>query len=157
MSLRFIINAQRMNGVSIRDAGTAPTADEFSERFAGCKIMSLMDFFSGYDQITLHEDSRDMTAVMTPIALLRSCTLVQGATNSVAVFQRTMTKILRDHWPHTMPFLDDVTSGGPKTDYGGEEALPGVRRYVLEHIQQLDRVLADIERAGGTVSGLKCY
>lgn len=155
--LRFINNAQHMNKVSLRDAGTPPTADEFSERFAGCKIMSLMDFFSGYDQITLHEDSRDMTAVMTPIGLLRSCTLVQGATNSVAVFQRTMMKILKDHWPHTLPFLDDVTCGGPKTDYEGEEALPGVRRYVLEHIQQLDAVLADVERAGGTVSGLKCY
>jgi hypothetical protein len=68
-----------------------------------------------------------------------------------------MTKILRDYWPHTLPFLDDVTSGGPKTDYNGEEALPGVRRYILEHIQQLDGVLADIERAGGTVLGTKCY
>jgi hypothetical protein len=56
-----------------------------------------------------------------------------------------------------MPFLDDVTSRGPKTDYGGEETLLGVRCYVLKHIQQLDRVLADIKRAGGTVSGLKCY
>ncbi|RYN41671.1 hypothetical protein AA0114_g10630 [Alternaria tenuissima] len=56
-----------------------------------------------------------------------------------------------------MLFVDDITSGGPKTDYQGEESLPGVRRYVLEHIQQLDHVLAGIERAGGTVNGKKCY
>jgi hypothetical protein len=59
--------------------------------------MSLINFFSGYNQITLHKESRDITAVITPIGLLQSCTLVQGATNSVAVFQRTITKILRDH------------------------------------------------------------
>ena len=35
--------------------------------------------------------------------------------------------------------------------------MPGVRRYVYKHILQLDRVLADIERAGGTVSSKKCY
>lgn len=154
---RLVQNAVHMNKVSRRDANLPPTADEFSEKFAGCKILSLMDMFSGYDQITLHPDSRDMTAIHTPIGLLRSCTMVQGATNSVAAFQRIMMKILRDHSPHTMPFIDDVTAGGPKTDYGGEEALPGVRRFVLEHVQQLDQVLADIERAGGTVSGKKCY
>ncbi|RAQ98663.1 putative gag-pol poly protein [Stemphylium lycopersici] len=155
--VRWISNAQRLNSVTLRDANLPPTADEFSERFAGCKIISLMDLFSGYDQITLHPDSRDMTAFQTPIGLIRSCTMVMGATNSVAAFQRVMTKILKDHWPETMPFVDDITSGGPKTDYQGEESIPGVRRYVLEHIQQLDRVLADIERAGGTVNGKKCY
>jgi hypothetical protein len=155
--VRFINNAQKMNSVTIRDANLPPTADEFSERFAGCKIMSLMDLFSGYDQITLHPDSRDMTAFQTPVGLIRSCTMVMGATNSVAAFQRVMMKILKDHWPHTMAFIDDITSGGPKTDYGGEESFPGVRRYVLEHMKQLDSVLADIERAGGTVSGKKCY
>lgn len=154
---RLVDNAQHLNRVTRRDANMAPTADEFSERFAGCLIISLMDYFSGYDQYTLHEDSRDMTAIHTPVGLLRHCTLVQGATNSVAAFQRANTKILRDHWRHTLPFMDDITSGGPRTDYGGEEALPGVRRYVLEHIVQLDKVLADIERAGATVSGKKCY
>ena len=34
-------------------------------------------------------------------------------------------------------------------------AIPGVRIYILEAIQSLDEVLADIERAGTTVSGFK--
>jgi hypothetical protein len=154
---RMILNAQHMNKVSFRDANLAPTADEFSERFAGCRIISLMDLFSGYDHMTLHPDSRDMTAFQTPVGLLRSCTMVQGATNSVGAFQRVVMRMLKDHWPDTQPFIDDITSGGPKTDYGGEEVLPGVRRYVMEHMQQLDKVLSDCERAGATVSGKKCY
>jgi hypothetical protein len=154
---RMINNAQHMNRVTLRDANLAPTADEFSERFAGCQIVSLMDLFSGYDHVMLHKDSRDMTAFQTPVGLVRSCTMVQGATNSVAAFTRVVSRVLKAHWPWTIPFIDDITSGGPKTDYNGEEALPGIRRYVLEHIQQLDRVLADIERAGATVSGKKCF
>ena len=44
---------------------------------------------------------------------------------------------------------------GPKTTYDDAEILPGVRCYVMEHIQNLDVVLADIERAEATVSGEK--
>ena len=41
--------------------------------------------------------------------------------------------------------------------YNREESLPGVRRYILEHIIQLDRVLANLERARYTVLGVKSY
>ena len=34
-------------------------------------------------------------------------------------------------------------------------AIPGVRLYILEAIQSLDKVLADIERAGGTILRFK--
>jgi hypothetical protein len=54
-------------------------------------------------------------------------------------------------------FVDDIGVKGSKTPYGDAEVpgLPGVRRYVLEHLQNLDKVLADIERAGATISGEK--
>lgn len=80
-------------------------------------------------------------------------TLTQGATNSVAQFQRIVAKILQAHC--ALPFIDDIGVKGPKTDYGGEEILPDIRRFVLEHIQWLDRVLADLEHAGCTISGAK--
>ena len=56
-----------------------------------------------------------------------------------------------------MPFIDDIIVGGPKIDYRGEEALLRVRRFVLEHIMQLDGVLANIKRANAIVSSKKCY
>ena len=33
-----------------------------------------------------------------------------------------------------MPFLDNIRVKGPYTDYDREEALPGIQRYILEHI-----------------------
>ena len=66
-------------------------------------------------------------------------------------------KILKDYQPHTMPFLNDITTRGPKTNYGGKEAQLGMRRFILEHIMQLDRVLADIKRANRIVSRKKCH
>jgi hypothetical protein len=56
-----------------------------------------------------------------------------------------------------MPFLDDIGVKGPKSRYNEEKApnLPRVRRFVMEHIQNLDTVLADLERAGAIMSAEK--
>lgn len=154
---RLINAAIPMNRVTIRDANLPPSSDEYSEDFAGCHIVSLIDWFSGYDQVELAEHCRDMTAFQTPIGLLRQTTLPQGATNSVAQFVRIADKIVEAQRikGKARAFVDDIGAPGPKTDYNGEEVAPGIRRYVLEHIQQLDEILCDIERAGATVSGEK--
>jgi hypothetical protein len=153
---RLINNAQRVNGVTLRDANLPPNPDEFSEEFAGCHIVSLIDFFSGYDQVDLHPDSRPMTAFWTPLGLVQQCTLPMGTTNSVAQFVRIVTKILRDQIPHRcMPYMDDIAVKGPKSNYGEEEVEPGLRRYIVEHICNIDHVLADMELAGCTASGAK--
>ena len=76
--------AVELNRVIVRDANLPPSADEFLEKFAGCAILSLIDFFSSYDQVELDEESRDLPGFMTPLGLMRMTTLPQGATNSVA-------------------------------------------------------------------------
>lgn len=149
---RLINAAMKMNSYTMRDANMPPSVDEFSEEFAGCQIASLIDFFSGYDQLRLDPKSRDLTAFMTPLGLLRMTTPPQGATNSVAQFVRVVMTILQDLFPGiAMPFLDDIGVKGPYTDYNNEEVLPGIRRFVFEHIQNLDKTLERCERAGACI------
>ena len=54
-----------------------------------------------------------------------------------------------------MAYLDDIGVRGPSTTYDNAEDLPRIRRFVREHIQSLDQVLALLERAGLTMSGPK--
>ena len=153
---RIVNAAMGYNRVTIRDANLPPSSDDFAEEFAGMHILSLVDWFSGYDQVELDVGSRDLTAFMTPIGLMRCTTLPQGATNSVAQFVRIANKILNHHIPErARSFVDDIGVKGPKTDYGEEEVFAGVRRFVLEHLCNLDQVLCDIERSGATVAGAK--
>ena len=162
---RLINSAQRSNEVSIRDASLPPGANEFSERFAGYPLISLIDLFSRYDQCTLAPESRDITLFYTPLGLMRMTTLPQGYTNSVQVFDRVIKKVLYAQIVHGRceQFIDDVVvrpkSHSRYLDKGTGEStisvVPGIRRFVLEAIQNLDAVLADIERAGATISGHK--
>ena len=82
--------------------------------------------------------------------------LPQGATNSIGQFVKIINTVLHDWIPDdAQPFLDNIRVKGPRTKYGGEEVAPGVCRFVLEHIQAIDRTLADLERAGLTIAGAK--
>ena len=50
----LILAVQKINSVTIQNVILPPSADDFSEKFAGYPIISLLDFFFEYDQIALH-------------------------------------------------------------------------------------------------------
>ena len=93
---------------------------------------------------------------MTPLGLMQMTTLAQSSTNSITQFVRIVHKILAPHLrDRASPFLDDVGVKGPKTTYNNEELAPGIRRYIIKHIQNLDKVFANLERAGITIAEAK--
>ncbi|MGQ3285766.1 RNase H-like domain-containing protein [Bosea sp. (in: a-proteobacteria)] len=155
---RFIQDLQPANKVIIRDAGNVPRIEEILEKFGGYPIYSTLDLYSGYDQIPLHEDSRDLTALDTPLGLLRMTRLPQGMTNSVAIFQRVMSRVLHRHIGKTTDcFVDDISSHGRDRKKDETIVKPGIRKYVLDHINDVEEILSDLQYAGLTVSCLKSY
>ena len=80
---RFINDMQPLNKVMIRDAGMPPTVDECSRDVPD----SYIDCYSGYNQLSLEQGSRDLTSFVTDAGLVRQTRLPQGWTDSVAVFQ----------------------------------------------------------------------
>lgn len=151
--LRLINSVTKLNAQTIRDAFLPKDCDTFAEEFAACVILSCVDLFSGYDHLNLSVYSRDMTTFATPLGLLRFTTIPMGATNSVAHFLRAMNRMLFDLIPHICePFFDDVGVKGPNTRYDDQEIYPGIRRFVLEHIENLAKVLLNFELAGATAN-----
>lgn len=112
---RLVNVAVELNRVTVRDANLPPSANKFFKKFAGCAISFLITFFSGYDQVKLDKESRDLTAFMTLLNLIWMTTLPQSATNSVAQFVWIVLKILAPHLQDQVKhFLDDVRIKGPK-------------------------------------------
>ena len=59
----------------------------------------------------------------------------------------------------TVPYIDGVPVKGPKTRYelpdGSYETIPenlGIRRFVWEHVNNVNRVLQQMKYCGGTFS-----
>ena len=164
-SLRLVHSLEPLNAVTIAHSGLPPATEELAEQFSGYACGGICDLYVGYDERILGEKSRDYTTFQTPFGALRLVTLPMGWTNSVPIFHDDVTYILQDEIPHiTRPYIDDVPVKGPKTRYelpdGGYETIPenrGIRRFVWEHMQNMNRILQRIKYAGGTFSGKKSY
>jgi transposase InsO family protein len=161
---RIVHDLQPLNAVTIRDAAVPPAVEEFVEEFAGRACYSLLDIFVGFDNRTLHPLSRDLTAFMGPDGrMYRLCVLPQGGANCVPEFQACMVFILGAEMPEPVGvFVDDVGVKGGRTRYEKEDGtfetmtgVPGVRRFIYEHLCDVDRVLTRIGHSGATVSAKK--
>lgn len=153
--LRIVHDLQPLNGVTIRNSGNPPVAEEFIESFAGRQSYALMDILGGYDEFPIDESFRDMTTFQTLLGPHRLARLPQGWTNSVQEFQRMMEHIFREEIPEYLGvFIDDCGMKGAESDYGGEEIEggEGIRRLVWEHAVRLERMLFRLEEAGLTAS-----
>ena len=117
-----------------------------------------MDLFVGYDKRALATSSRNYTTFQTPFGAHRLTTLPMGWTNSVPIFHDDVTHILQPEIPHCMqPYIDDVPVKGPATQYLKEDGKPetikenpGIRCFVWEHFQDLNRIVQRMKYSGGT-------
>ena len=50
-----------------------------------------------------------------------------------------------------MPFIDDIRVKGPYINYSRELKLPRIRRFVFEHLQNLNKALKRIKRAKASI------
>ena len=162
-SLRIVHSLEPLNRVMIAHSRLPPAIKELAMHFAERACSGILDLYVGYDERVLAEHSRDLTTFQTPFRALRLVTLPMGWTNSVSIFHDDMTYILREEIPkYTLPYIDDVPIRGPKTRYelpgGRVETLdrnPRIRKFVFEHLGNVNRILQRIKHAGGTFSGPK--
>ena len=152
-----------LNAITIQHLGVPPFTEQLAEHFAGQSCRGILDLYVGYDERALDERSRDYTTFQTPYGAFRLVTLPMGWTNSVPIFHEDVTFILQPEIPHTtIPYIDDVPIRGPATRYisddGSYETHPdnaGIRRFVWEHFQNMNRVVQRMKYCGGTFSGYK--
>ena len=94
---RMINAVINMNGVIIRNVNLSFNVEEFSKRFTRICVVFLIDFFFEYNQMILIEKSRNLTAFMTFLNLLRMTRLLQNAINSMTQFVRIIIEIFKKH------------------------------------------------------------
>ena len=163
--LRIVHDLQPLNAVTIRDSGVPPYTEQLAENCGGRACYGILDLFVGYNERTLALKSRDLTTFQTPLGTFRLTCVPMGWSNSVPIFHADVTYTLQDEIPDvTIPFLDDAPIKGPTTRYEREDGTyetnpdnPGIRRFVWEHFQNLNRIVQRIKYVGCTWSGPKAF
>ena len=110
--MRMCVDFTDLNKACPKDSYPLPSIDALVDSAAGCKLLSFLDAFSGYNQIKMHPMDEEKTAFMTE----RSCYCYKvmpfGLKNAGATYQRLMDRVLAPMLGRNVQAYVDVGGGG---------------------------------------------
>jgi len=91
---RMCVDFTDLNKACPKDSYPLPSIDALVDSAFGCKILSFLDAFSGYNQIKMHPRDESKTAFMTETSNYCYKVMPFGLKNAGATYQRLMDKVL---------------------------------------------------------------
>jgi len=88
--IRLCVDFRNLNVSSLKDNYPLPNMEAMLQRVTGCELLSMMDGFSGYNQVKVKESEQYKTAFTTPWGTYVYVRMPFGLTNAGATFQRAM-------------------------------------------------------------------
>jgi hypothetical protein len=107
-TIRVCIDYRDINKACPKDNFPTPFVDQIVDDCAGSEIFSLMDGFSGYNQINIVPEDQHKTAFICPWGTFAYRKLPFGLKNVGATFQRAMSYAFHDIKHIVQPYLDDL-------------------------------------------------
>jgi ribonuclease HI len=140
--IRLCIDFRNLNKASLKDNYPLPKMDHLLQSVVGSSRISLLDGFSGYNQVLVHPDDQEKTAFTTPWGTFMYVKMSFGLMNAGATFQRAMDiAFIEETGKFIVVYLDDVTVFSQSDD---------------EHLRHLRRVFEKCRRFGISLNPKKC-
>ena len=73
-----------------KDPFGLPQIDEVVDSTVGCELLSFLDYYSNYHQISLKEEDQIKTSFITPFGAYCYTTMSFGLKNAEATYQRAI-------------------------------------------------------------------
>jgi hypothetical protein len=106
---RMCIDFTRLNKVCPKDNFPLPRIDKIVVSAAGCEVMSLLDFFSGYHQIYMKQEDKADTSSVTPFGTYCFVRMPKGLKNASSTFSRLTKKVLKNQVRRNIfTYVDDI-------------------------------------------------
>jgi hypothetical protein len=107
-SIRVCVDYRDINKACPKDNFPTPFVDQIVDDYVGTEIFSLMDGFSGYNQINIALEDQHKTSFICPWGTFAYRKLPFGLKNAGATFQRAMSYAFHDIKHIVQPYLDDL-------------------------------------------------
>jgi hypothetical protein len=106
---RMCVDYTDLNKHCLKDPFGLPRIDQVVDSTAGCSMLSFLDCYSGYHQISLAKEDEEKTAFITPFGAFCYTSMPFGLKNAGATYQRAIQTCLADHWGKRVEaYMDDM-------------------------------------------------
>jgi hypothetical protein len=108
--IRFCVDFRNLNRSSKKDNYPLPKMEHILQRVTGASRMSMIDDFSGYNQISVLPEDREKTPFTTPWGTFMYAKMPFGLMNAGETFQRAMDiTFIGERDKFVVIYLDDIT------------------------------------------------
>jgi hypothetical protein len=106
---RMCIDFTSLNKACPKDNFPLPRIDKIVNSAAGCKVMSLLDCFSGYHQIYMKKEDKASTSFITPFGTYCFVRMPEGLKNAGSTFSRLIKWVLESQVGRNIfTYVDDI-------------------------------------------------
>jgi len=139
---RFCVDYRKLNQETKTDAYPLPRMDDLLEKFRTAKWFTAIDLASGYWQIEMEEEDKELTAFICSQGLYEFNIMPFGLKNAPPTFQRAMNKIFREYIDDFMNvYIDDIVIYSKSFE---------------EHLEHIEKVLKRLKEVNMMIKMKKC-
>jgi hypothetical protein len=141
--IRLCVDFRNMNMCSLKDNYPLPKMDHILQRVVGAQRISMLDGYSGYNQISVMEEDKNKTTFTTPWGTFMYEKMPFGLMNAGETFQRAMDiTFIGEKDKFMVIYLDDITMFSTSDD---------------EHLQHLKQTFEKCRRYGISLNPKKSH
>ena len=142
--VRMCVDYRKINNCTLKDAYALPLIDDILYYISGdTTILSTIDLFSGYHQIPMHPDDKDITCFTTLYGNFNFEVMPFGLCNAPATFQREMNRIFFDLiGVCVFIYIDDLVIYSSSLE---------------QHVKDIEKVFQILNNNGLKVNFEKCH
>jgi hypothetical protein len=141
--IRLCVDFRNLNRCSLKDNDPLPKIDYILQRVFDAKRISMLDGYSGYNQILVMEEDKNKTTFTTPWGTFMYEKMPFGLMNARATFQRAMDiAFIGEKHKFVVIYLDDITIFSSSNE---------------EHLQHLKQTFEKCRRYGISLNPQKSH